>query len=578
MINYNNLNTFTSSIIIEELLRNGINFFCISPGSRSTPLAVAVASNPNAKSQIFHDERAAAFFALGYARARRVPAVLICTSGSAVANYLPAIVEADADDIPLIALTADRPPELQDCGASQTINQENVFSTFVRWSVTIPPPELSIPPESVLTSVDFAIYNSKYNSSGPVHINCQFREPLAPIKKPFPASHFQNITEWIDSEEQFTRYSQPHLCIDSSEFKWICKILERESRGLVVVGRLPVYYDKDSITKFLDNLGWPVFADVQSGINSKNNINLYDQILISDIPDESQPQTILYLGEQIVSKRLLDFIGEKKYSNMIRVKESSERHDPTHGITHHIQMEISSFCRQLDSIMIAKKNNEFLNRWRQYSISCKNIVQTFFEFNNPNNEAAIAQTLTESMSSKHAMYLGNSMPVRYIDMFGKLQADCQVGVNRGVSGIDGLIASALGFAYGLNKPITILSGDLSILHDLNSLARIRDFDQQVIVVVINNNGGGIFSLLPIAKHPEVFDPYFTAPHDLTFVHMAKAFSMKYYNSENFTDQYKLAVESGESALIEVITDRLENAKALEQLRIMIKNGLKKQYD
>lgn len=573
MINYNNINSFTASVIIEEFVRNGVNFFCVSPGSRSTPLAVAVARNEKAESQIFIDERAAAFFALGYARSKNKPAVLICTSGSAVANFLPAIVEADADNIPLIALTADRPPELIECGANQTTKQKNIFSNFVRWEITISPPDVMIPPETVLTTIDFAVNKASNLHKGPVHVNCQFREPLAPIKKEFPSSHYDKLLDWIDSDNTYTRYSKPSLTIDSSETEWICKILSRERKGLVVVGRLPLSEDKRITKLMLDKLGWPVFADTQSGIKCQYSIENFDQSLIADLNDDHNPKTILYLGEQIISKRLLEFIEKKKYSKLIRVKESPERRDPTHSTTNHIQLAVSTFSRLVFSYINEMRPSQYYHAWHAISNSTRSIVEAFFGNYNPNNEASVARDLCAIIPKNHALYIANSMPIRYIDMFGEINPNVAVGSNRGVSGIDGLIASALGFSFATDRPITVFAGDLSIIHDLNSLIRIRDFNQQVIIIVINNNGGGIFSLLPIAKHPDIFDPYFTSPHDLTFVHMAQTFSMDYYNGENFKEQYRQALESGKSALIEVITDRLENAKSLNTLSESIKYGV-----
>ena len=217
--------------------------------------------------------------------------------------------------------------------------------------------------------------------------------------------------------------------------------------------------------------------------------------------------------------------------------------------------------------------SQYYHAWHAISNSTRSIVEAFFGNYNPNNEASVARDLCAIIPKNHALYIANSMPIRYIDMFGEINPNVAVGSNRGVSGIDGLIASALGFSFATDRPITVFAGDLSIIHDLNSLIRIRDFNQQVIIIVINNKGGGIFSLLPIAKHPDIFDPYFTSPHDLTFVHMAQTFSMDYYNGENFKEQYRQALESGKSALIEVITDRLENAKSLNTLSESIKYGV-----
>ncbi|NIR47646.1 2-succinyl-5-enolpyruvyl-6-hydroxy-3-cyclohexene-1-carboxylic-acid synthase, partial [candidate division KSB1 bacterium] len=195
-LNTANINALWGDLIVEELLRNDIDFFCISPGSRSTPLTVAVARKPRAKKQIMYDERSAAFFALGYVRATEKPAVLICTSGTAAANYYPAIIEAAMDYLPMIILSADRPPELRDTAANQTIRQPNLYSDYVKWKFDMPCPDLNIPPAMVLTTVDQLVYQSMRAPGGPVHLNCMFREPLAPIKAEVNPAYFNGLKKW----------------------------------------------------------------------------------------------------------------------------------------------------------------------------------------------------------------------------------------------------------------------------------------------------------------------------------------------------------------------------------------------
>lgn len=286
MINCSNINHLWSSLLIEELVRSGVEYFCIAPGSRSAPLTVAAARHPKARTFIHYDERGLAFHALGYASAHKKPVALICTSGTAGANFYPAIIEASKKKVPLIVLTADRPPELRFTGAVQTIDQAGLFGKYVKFFFDLPCPDVKIKPEFVLTTVDQAVYQAVRNPSGVVHLNCMFRDPLAPIKtgENFK-KYLQGINAWIKRSEPYTRYSQVRPSIPEAEAVNIAERIAKIKNGLIVVGKIGGNAEQDAVVSMAKRLGWPVFADASSGLRlgrtDEGIIHYFDGILSS---------------------------------------------------------------------------------------------------------------------------------------------------------------------------------------------------------------------------------------------------------------------------------------------------------
>jgi len=274
MVIEDNLNTLWGKLITEELLRNGIDYFCISPGSRSTPLTAAIARNKKARKIIYFDERGSAFHALGYAQAKGIPAVIVTTSGTAVANLFPAVIEAYQNKIPMIILTADRPPESLEVGANQTINQTNIFGKYVKWYFCFPCPDKKISPKMVLTTIDYAVYLSLNNPSGPVHINCMLREPLEPDEFDNQDSqdvYLKDIKNWMKNYRPYTAYSISATTIESREtLGTISEIIKTEKRGLISVGRLKNNNETKAVLDFVRKVNWPVYADITccSNVNS----------------------------------------------------------------------------------------------------------------------------------------------------------------------------------------------------------------------------------------------------------------------------------------------------------------------
>jgi 2-succinyl-5-enolpyruvyl-6-hydroxy-3-cyclohexene-1-carboxylate synthase len=575
------MNQLWGYLIIEELVRNSINYFVISPGSRSTPLTATVAQHPQAQKIVCLDERGAAFHALGYARATGNPAVLICTSGSAAANYLPAAIEAAIDNIPLIILSADRPPELRQTGANQTINQVNLYGDYPTWQFDLPCPTAEINPNVVLTTIDLAVSRARQAPGGVVHLNCMFREPLSPTDAPIeiPAS----LEKWSESRSPYTRYASKLTIPTTVEIQSLVETIESTPKGILFVGQLKSTAEIKAVIKLAVRLNWAVFADVQSGLRLRqdfpNLIHYFDRLLLTDIAVElGQIDTIVQIGTRIVSAQWFKWIEKHPPTNYIAIANNAERYDPNHLVSLRIESDITYLCEQLCQELPQLSPSTWVQKLRSASDRIGVTAAKFLKTAKL-TEPLIARTISELIPSQYGLWVSNSMPIRDLDMYGvgataedSQSFSLRVGANRGTSGIEGAIASATGFAVGLQASVTAIVGDLSSLHDLNSFALLQHNLQPVIVVIINNDGGGIFSFLPIAKSTQIFDTYFGTPHGLDFQHAAAMFKLDYYhpqNSDELIHAYQQALDNHRSVIIEVTTDRSENLQLHQALNLDI---------
>ena len=561
--------------IIEELVRHDIECFCISPGSRSTPLTSAVAANPKAHAVIYYDERAAAYYALGYARATGLPAVLICTSGTAAANYLPAVIESSAEQIPLLLMTADRPPELKDTGANQAINQTHLFGTYVRWYFDpgCPGPEFSA--EALLTTIDYAVFKTNFPLSGPVHLNLPFREPFFDID-----DHGEKFQYKLNGHKKpYVRNSIPKKTLSADEIKELIK--NRPRSGILSIGRVP-RDSLDSIRKLATKLDWPVFADITSGLrlgnNCPNRITYYDQLLHQDLDTANwETEAIWHIGFPPTSKRWLTYWEKKPVHQMIWIADHSNRHDQSKNFRWKIESNINEFCESVvNCLKFEKKKNKIKSKkrdWLNASIIVGGLLDNYVNLNLENkqiDEFCFVRRLTEILPIDSAFFIGNSLPVRTVDMFGSGNGtDVDTALNRGASGIDGLIASACGYSAGLKKPLTLLIGDLSVIHDLNSFKMIAESEMPVLLVIINNHGGGIFSFLPISRQKEIFEKYYGTPHNLSFREVSKMFNLPYHRPESinsFEEVFLMSTKKNKSAVFEIFTKRDQNPEKLYEFK------------
>ncbi len=588
---FSHINELWGFLAVEELFRAGVTSFCISPGARSTPLVYAVSENkwaaPNKRAVpvIHYDERGAAFYALGHARATGQPAAVICTSGTAAANFLPAVIEASVDHVPLIILTADRPPELRKTGANQTIDQVKIFGDYVRWQMDLPCPDEKISPEFVLTTIDQAVYRSLRSPAGPVHLNFMFREPLAPSKeKQNYKEYLKNVAGWMNKPGPYTKYVDTKAQLSDETIKEIAKLINGSKSGLMVVGKI----DSKAAAPVLslaEKIGWPVFPDIASGlrlgVKGKNIVPHFDLVLLSESFQKFKPDTVLHFGNQPVSKRLGQFLDSVRPPNYIRIAPHPERLDPHHQVTLRIESDISDFCTRAALAVTKKGKSANTEKFINLSVRVDKIVTGSLGLDKDSRitEPALTRIISQQISKSGALFLASSLPVREMDMFADSSGhSVAVEYNRGASGIDGTIASAVGYANGLKKPVTLLIGDLAFLHDLNSLALVQESRIPLIIVIINNDGGGIFSFLPVAEMGKAFEPFFGTPHGLSFQKSADQFQIDYHHPQTIAEFGKIYTDSqrkNSSVIIETTTNRQTNWDLHQKISQNIKMGLAK---
>jgi len=569
-----NINHCWGSLIVEELTRLGADYFCVAPGSRSSPLVIALAQNKKARSQVHFDERALGFHAMGYSAATHKPAVLICTSGTAAANFFPAVIEASKKKLPLIVLTADRPPELRQTGAVQSIDQVGIFGKYTQWATDMPCPDINIHPQFVLTTIDQAWYQAVRNR-GVVHINCMFREPLALQKTSDDLkAYIKPLDRWVKSTVPYTEYvigSGPAL----SDPKKIVRHLEGIKNGLIVVGKIGGTDEQQMVLDLAKKLGWPVFADISSGLRlghkHPNLIPYFDQLLSSQkITKALSFDGVLHLGGRITSKRYYEFVVNQNPTEYIMVLNHALRNDPNHQVTLRIEAPVTNFIKGVLGLIKSRKPSAGLKTLSKANQAADRAIESFLTQDERLSEPRTARLVSQLIPEGHGLFLANSMPVRDMDFFADFKGDSvSVNGNRGASGIDGLIASASGYAKGLDKPVTLMIGDLAALYDLNALAMLRDLPVPLIIVVLNNGGGGIFSFLPIAEFKEGFEKFWGTPHSYTLAGAASTFELNYsqtMDATHFKKSYTQALKSQTSTIIEVMTSRQENLKVHQQLR------------
>jgi len=556
-------NRLWADLVVEELLRCGVDFFCVAPGSRSTPLVAALAANENARSLIHFDERGTAFAALGHARATGRPAAWITTSGTAVANGLSAVVEGATDGVPMILLTADRPPELRQTGANQTIDQPDIFGDYVRWRFDLPAPDPIIDPAMVLTTVDQAAYRAGRAPQGPVHLNLMFREPF--LSDP-DDDVLSGPSSWARSDEPFTRYAATKPAVDGMEIHRLWEALRPVKRGLIVAGRLATRKQGEAVLRLADAFGWPLLPDIGSQVRlgAEGLVAHYDALLAGDsFARTHAPEAVVHVGGRAVSKRLEQFFARSRPDPYVVVREHPFRLDPAHRVTHSVEANVLDFCAALVRAAAessAAKDAYWAKSWREASEEVGRHLDGISS--EEPNEPLVARVLSRNIPPDHGLVVASSMPVRDLDTYAATDGSpVPVAANRGASGIDGTVATAAGFARGLGRPVTLLIGDLALLHDLNSLAMLRGV--HVVVVILNNDGGGIFSFLPVARHEEFFEPYFGTPQGVGFELAAKMFGLGYEHPgtrEEFVEAYASACARDTSTLIEVKTERAENVE------------------
>jgi 2-succinyl-5-enolpyruvyl-6-hydroxy-3-cyclohexene-1-carboxylate synthase len=539
---------------IEELVGNGVDEVVISPGSRSTPLALLFAHHPGVKTYINVDERSAAFFALGIAKARNKPVAILCSSGTAGANYYPAVIEARYAKVPLIVLTADRPHELREVGAPQAINQIDLYGKHVKWSIDMALPE-SIPSmiQYARSSAVRGVAISTGNPEGPVHYNFPFREPLIPDLQKVEFAGDQKGKRVLQGDRQLSPDFQHELQ----------ETIEKSNHAIIVCGSGLCEDAVQSIVDFAEENALPIIADplsfVRSGHHSKDTvIDCYDTFLrIEDLQESLHPDLVIRFGAMPVSKALMLFLKGLPDIPTWIVSKGEEWQDPTARGTDYIHCDESLFCKSLMK-HTSQKTLSWLNHWQDVNNRTKNLL---INGHQAWDEGAAVHQLIQHLPEGSTLFSSNSMPIRDLDTyFFTNERSLRIFANRGANGIDGVVSTALGMSTK-SQSMYLLIGDLAFFHDLNGLLTARKYQLDMTIVVMNNNGGGIFSYLPQAVDQTHFEDLFGTPMDLEFAHAAKLYGAHYFHvtsQQEFIPALQEAEHSKGIKIIEVMTNREEN--------------------
>ncbi|MFV0337854.1 MAG: 2-succinyl-5-enolpyruvyl-6-hydroxy-3-cyclohexene-1-carboxylic-acid synthase [Chthoniobacterales bacterium] len=574
-------NHFLGHYILEQLRHVGVETFFLSPGARSAPLVAAL----RAEETITHfDERGMAYAALGHARVSGKPTVCITTSGSAVANLHPAAVEAFYSEIPLIFLTADRPPRLLDRGANQTIDQQNLLSPSQQTFLNLPVIDLQSEGfvsehrlRNLLGDPIFRLVQTACSTpAGPVHLNCPFDEPLLP----FAENDFDEIPSNINVGDEMptTQKEAPEI---------VSKVLLAEKkRTLLLVGQLTNEEQKlkTEILELASARGWAVVVDSLSGLRqiSHSKIFSYAHLWSKCTADESLegllPEVVFHLGESFVSKTIGEWLCSLTEKNYFHISASPRCRNPYQEKIQKLQIALQDFLLEFKKAPAPasdSRDEAWLKTLQQQNLKIEHALTSQIETDF--SEPAIMRLLSENLSSDINLFLGNSMPIRDFDMFASTikKVEPTYFGNRGASGIDGNIATAFGISAASGKTTLAVLGDLTALHDLNSLALANHLNARVIFIVFNNGGGGIFRFLPLKIGEKQRETFLETPHSFEFSKAAEMFSLHYAAPENFKNFQKFLAQAladnRNSWLIEVRSDRATN----HHLHLRIDGAIKK---
>lgn len=539
--------TFCATLV-DEWTRQGVRHAVVAPGSRSTPLAVALARNEGIEVHVFHDERSASFAALGIGTASGFPAVLLCTSGTAATHFHGAVVEAHQSDVPMIVCTADRPPELRDVGAAQTIDQTHLFGTAVRWfhDPGVPSRDAASTWRSLASRTVQAAIGAR---PGPVHLNLPFREPLTGEVVDMPQSREKKWSEVV------------HL--GASEVQDLSEIVRAISgrRGVIVAGRGA---SRDALS-LSEALGWPILADAVSGVRESNNSVVigFDAILRSELFATSHvPEVVLRIGAPPASKVLAQWI-KKNDCRIVQVRSTEMVSDPDHMVEFTVVGDVATTTRIL-AAAVTPCDKAWILDWAAAETRAQKAISewTFANFSEP----SIARTVTSALSVGSHLVVSSSMPIRDVEWFGTTTPGVTVHSNRGTNGIDGVISTAVGVAIATKSRVTVLIGDVACLHDSNGLWALSRRDVDLTIVVTNNDGGSIFSFLPQAQivSNSDFELLYGTPHGASFEHLAATHGIAYERVASVKDLETTLQRTG-TRLIEVPCDRLANVAQHESL-------------
>ncbi|MFP4079964.1 MAG: 2-succinyl-5-enolpyruvyl-6-hydroxy-3-cyclohexene-1-carboxylic-acid synthase [Ectothiorhodospira sp.] len=529
---FTHINEAWSRLILERLHDHGVRDLCIAPGSRSAPLTLAAArlERPDLALHTHFDERGLGFYALGLAKARGRPVALITTSGTAVPNLHPALVEAFQTHVPLVALTADRPPELLHCGANQAIEQGGIFARHVRAALELPPADEAVSAGWLTRALDRACAALRGPDRGPVHVNAPFREPL------YGTSQQADFGPWRSDVRPAPEAAPPPVAESPEEAP--------KSPAILVAGQL-LPHEARAVLHLAERTGVSILADIGSQLRLLDHPRIlpHPELLLATPAGQRALEgmrQILQFGGRLTGKRLNQWLAGFPGAHWI-VSEHAAGLDPQHR-ARHVQAPLPAFCEVLQLPPAPETD------------TARSIpVATWMDQALEESFSAV-RLISKRLPPAMALFPGNSMSVRLLDMVAAPGDGNPVLTNRGASGIDGLVATAAGYARHHGAGVTLVLGDLSLLHDLNSLHLAAHSPSPLVIVVLNNDGGAIFDLLPARDQGPHFEPFFQLPHGRDFAHAAAQFGLDYARpgtADQLATAYDTACERSGATLIEL---------------------------
>lgn len=539
--------TALATVLVDEMLRCGMADVVLAPGSRSAPLALAVHARARAGDLRLHvriDERSASFLALGIAKRSDRPVALVCTSGTAAANFHPAVVEAHESRVPLIVLTADRPPELRGTGANQTVDQVKLYGSSVRWFCEVGVPEER--PGMVaywrsLTSRAWA--SAREPDPGPVHLNVAFREPLVP----------DGDEQWCEplDGDATGAWTKVRAATPGSVLH-----VPPTRRGVLVVGDGAVNVKRYVAAASM--AGWPVLAEPNgNGRYGDHALSSHHFVLgVPEFVQQHRPEVVVTLGKPGLSRPLVSLLRRAE-EHIVLAPALDRWPDPVRSATQ-VAQEIE--------IPVVSGDESWLRSWRSADLAAREAVDALLDETDEVTEPRLARDLVAGIPGGSLLFAAASMPIRDLDQTMRPRRGIRILANRGASGIDGLISTAIGAALAHSGRSYALLGDLAFLHDQNGLILGAEEPRpDLALVVVNNSGGGIFSLLPQAGIPDGFERVFGTPHQVDLAHVAAANGLPYTRLESATALPKALAGEG-LRVIEARTDREANAELHGRMR------------
>jgi 2-succinyl-5-enolpyruvyl-6-hydroxy-3-cyclohexene-1-carboxylate synthase len=537
--------------LCDELGRCGLRDACTSPGSRSTPIVLSLVREPKIRCWSHIDERCSGFFALGAAKASGRPVAVTCTSGTAAANLTPAVIEAHEARVPLIVLTADRPPELRDVGAGQAIDQIKLYGDAVKWFVELGTDEAS--PERlrwIRTLACRAYWTALEGRPGPVHINVPLREPLV-LDEPLPPDDRDELRPWV---RPWVLRRQAKLPAPEGDHDF-------PARGVVVAGR----WERDrvfasAVVRFAGLLGYPLLADSLSGARQGASAVAHYDLLLREraFLDAVRPELVLRVGDLPTSKPLRTWLASLHGCPQIAIDPEGAWQDPAGELSGILAADPATL---LNSVTRRRTEDPaWLARWRAADSAVAAAIADVL--GDELSEPLVAARLGEWLPREATLFVASSMPVRDVEEFFPARDDPpRVLSNRGANGIDGTVSAAFGAAAVAAGPVVLLIGDVALAHDIGGLLAARRLGLALTVVLLNNDGGGIFHFLPVARERDAFEEHVATPHGLDFAHAAALYGCRYTRPGSPAELHA-AVDAGlagqDTTIIELRTNRSEN--------------------